>query len=309
MAEAQPTAVASPTKERAQRLAEEYGIRAVFCHHADLLASEVDAVIVATPNHTHYQIVKDALEAGKDVLVEYPMVLQSEHAMEIVRLREEKEAVVEVGFDTRFHPLDRKLREAVSTGRIGKPLWCGTELLYRVDYEPKKWYWQQEATRGMIISWLVERFDLLRRLCGEVESVFALQAPEVYAGEGVFQQQTCVVNLQFQSGAVGVVSASCLAPSGFPTGLVQVLGTEGGLWCDLIWQGRTAPTLRLFTSSGEESVRVEAGWDTLSAETAHFVQCVRERISPENPPAESLAALQVAEAALGSLRNKRASRS
>lgn len=302
IAEAQLVAVASRTIENAQRLAAEHGVREVFTHYHELLASEVDAVIVATPNDTHYQIVKDALEAGKDVLVECPMVLHSERAAEIVRLAEERQAVVEVGFDSRFHPLDKKLKEAVRTGRIGQPLWASAELVYFLTYEPEKWYWQQEATRGMMVSWLVERFDLLRRLCGEVENVFALQAPEVYAGEMVFQQQTCVVNLQFRSGAVGLVSASCLAPPHFPAGVVQVIGKEGGLWCCMGWQGRTDPTLRLFTPSGEETVGVEAEFDTVAQETAHFVQCVRERTPTENPPAESLAALRVAEAAVASLR-------
>jgi len=102
--EAELVAVASRTKEKAHRLAEEHGLRTVFDNHRELLASEVDAVIVATPNDTHYEIVRDALRAGKDVLVEYPLVNHSEHAVEIIRLAEEKKAVIEVGFDTRFDP-------------------------------------------------------------------------------------------------------------------------------------------------------------------------------------------------------------
>jgi len=297
MAETQLAAVASRTRENAQRFAADWGMGKVFLDHRELLASEVDAVIVATPNDTHFQIVRDALEAGKDVLVEYPMALHSQEASEIVRLAEERKAVVEVGFDSRFHPLDRKLREAVEAGQIGQPLWCSAQLLYHVDYQPEKWYWQQQATRGMIVSWMVERFDLLQRLCGEVESVLALQAPEVYAGEGVFQQQTCVVNLHFRSGAVGIVSLCCLAPPEFPTSVTQVLGSQGGLWCD-------GHTLRLFQPGGPETTPAEAGFDELAEETAHFVQCVRERTPTENPPANSLAALRVAEAAVESVRER-----
>ena len=294
----QLVAVASRTKEKTQRFAERYGVHKVFDDYRDLLASEVAAVIVATPNDTHYQIVKDALQADKDILVEYPMVLYSEQASEIVHLVQERKAVVEVGFDSRFDPLDRKLRETVCAGGIGQPLWCSAQLLYHVDYQPERWYWQQEATRGMLVSWMVERFDLLLRLFGEDEHVFAFQAPEVYAGEGVFQQQTCVVNLQFRGGAVGVVSLCCLAPPGFPASVVQVIGSEGGLWCD-------DRSLRFFTRSGEESTHVEAGSDPFAEETAHFVQCVRERAAAENPPANSLKTLRVAEAALESLHEGR----
>jgi predicted dehydrogenase len=311
--QAQLVAVASRTKEKARQLAEgwretrhlryaERGARGAsvtvaFDNHRDLLASGVDAVIVATPNNTHYQIMKDALEAGKDVLVEYPMVLNSQHASDIVRLADEKNALVEVGFDTRFDPLDRKLREAVHAGRIGELLWCCAELLYHVRYEPQKWYWQQEATRGMIVSWLVERFDLLRRMGGEVASVFASQAPEVHAGEMASREQTCVVNLQFKAGAVGVVSLSCLAPPGFSHGSVRVIGSRGALWCD-------GHTLRVFTPTGEQSKDVDEGSDPLADETAHFVDCVMRRVPAENPPGESLTALKVAEAALESLNGR-----
>jgi predicted dehydrogenase len=290
-------AVASRTKEKAARLASEYGIHRILDDHRGLLASGVDAVIVATPNHTHFSIVKDALEFGKDVLVEYPMVLTSEHASQIARLAEEKRAIVEVGFDTRFDPLDRKLREAVGAGRIGRPVGCSAEYFYHAGFQPQQWYWQQEATRGMVVSWMVERFDLLRRIAGKIRSVTACQAPEVYPGEGVFRQQTCVVNLEFESGAVGVVSASCLAPQKFPSGFVRVIGAHGALWCD----GRS---LRLFTPSGEECAQAEAGRDPLADETAHFVHSVVSRAPTENPPRDSLAALKVAEAAVKSLQRR-----
>lgn len=152
-----PLAVASHTTKNAHGLAIVYGIQSIFASHRDLLTSGMDAVIVATPDDTHHEIVKDTFEADKDVLVECPMALQSEHAEEIVRLAEEREAIVEVGFDSRFLPLHGELHEAVRAGQVGQPLWCSTKLLYPMALEPGKWYWRQESTRGMIASWLVER--------------------------------------------------------------------------------------------------------------------------------------------------------
>jgi predicted dehydrogenase len=295
--------IASRTRERAENLATQYGIKKVFNDYHQLLASDVEAVVVATPNDTHFRIVKDALKAGKDVLVECPMTLYSEQAWEIVQLAEEMKAIVEVGFDTRFHPFDQRMREALQSGKIGQPLWCYSELLYSLPYQPEEWYWQEKATRGMVVSWLVERFDLLRQLCGEVKSVFALQAPEVYVGENVFRQQTCIVNLQFQNSAIGVASASSLAPANFPNGIIKVIGREGGLWCNVGWGGEGISRLRVFTPEGEESEEIAKGWDTLFAETLHFVQCLRERMTPENPPINSFRALLIAEAALKSLQD------
>lgn len=85
--------------------------------HSDVLRdSSIQAVAIATRAETHYSLVKDALLAGKDVLVEKPLCLRQEEAAEVVALASERGQVLMVGHLLRCHPAFVKLQELVQTG-------------------------------------------------------------------------------------------------------------------------------------------------------------------------------------------------
>ena len=70
-----------------------------------------DGFIVATPAETHYPIGKKLLELGKNVLIEKPMTLSSEHSKELVKIAEKTGARLMVGHILLFHPAIRKMKE------------------------------------------------------------------------------------------------------------------------------------------------------------------------------------------------------
>jgi len=84
---------------------------------------EVDAVIIATPTETHYKIAKDCLNAGKHVLVEKPLTLNSEEAKELVDLAGKKKKVLMVGHIFIFNEGIRKLKEYIDSKEIGNVLY------------------------------------------------------------------------------------------------------------------------------------------------------------------------------------------
>jgi len=89
--------------------------------HSDVLRdSSIQAVAIATRAETHYSLVKDALLAGKDVLVEKPLCLRQEEAAEVVALASERGQVLMVGHLLRCHPAFVKLQELVQTGELGR---------------------------------------------------------------------------------------------------------------------------------------------------------------------------------------------
>lgn len=81
---------------------------------------EINAVVVATPAETHYPVTKALLEAGKNVLVEKPMSLNSAEAEELTVLAERKNLKLMVGHVLLYHPAVRKMKEEIRGGRIGK---------------------------------------------------------------------------------------------------------------------------------------------------------------------------------------------
>jgi predicted dehydrogenase len=81
---------------------------------------EVDAVEVATPVNTHYQLAKRALQVGKHVLVEKPMTMRVDHAEELVALAEKNGLVLQVDHVFVYSPAVVKMREIVAQGKLGK---------------------------------------------------------------------------------------------------------------------------------------------------------------------------------------------
>ena len=95
------------------------GIR-FLSDYAKLLADpSVDAVALATPAVTHYEMAKAALEAGKDVLVEKPLAIEVRHGEELVKVAEEKGRILMVGHILRYHPAIMKLKELPQVSRQG----------------------------------------------------------------------------------------------------------------------------------------------------------------------------------------------
>jgi predicted dehydrogenase len=82
----------------------------------------LDAVVIATPVPTHYELAKLALEAGKHVFVEKPPAMTAPEIDELVALAEEHERVLMPGHLLLYHPGVQKLKELVDTGALGEVL-------------------------------------------------------------------------------------------------------------------------------------------------------------------------------------------
>lgn len=81
----------------------------------------IDAVVIATPAHTHYDLSKAALSHGKHVLVEKPLTLRSDHAQELIQLAKEYRRVLMVGHVFEHNPAVWKIKELIDSDGIGTP--------------------------------------------------------------------------------------------------------------------------------------------------------------------------------------------
>lgn len=117
--DAEVIGVADIDGERARTTADAFGVQNAFADHHDLLALRPDAVIVVTPHHTHYQLVRDSLEAGADVMVEKPMVLDPAQAWELVELAQSKHLHLHIGYPFPFTRHAQLLRNLIQAGEFG----------------------------------------------------------------------------------------------------------------------------------------------------------------------------------------------
>jgi predicted dehydrogenase len=105
-----------------ERFARRYPEAKVTDDYDEMLANGLDAVVVATPVPTHYELAKRALLAGKHVMVEKPPAMRAEEMEELVALAEERELVLMPGHLLLYHPGVRKLKELVDDGELGDVL-------------------------------------------------------------------------------------------------------------------------------------------------------------------------------------------
>ncbi len=89
----------------------------------DMFRSDVDAVVIATPVRTHFQLAREALLHGKHVLVEKPLTASVPEAEELITLAREQERVLMVGHTFEYNPAVNELRKLVQGGDLGK-LYC-----------------------------------------------------------------------------------------------------------------------------------------------------------------------------------------
>jgi predicted dehydrogenase len=80
---------------------------------AEMIASDIDAVVIATPVPTHYPLAKEALEAGKHVFVEKPPAMRAAEMEELIGLAEARGLVLMPGHLLLYHPGVQKLKELV----------------------------------------------------------------------------------------------------------------------------------------------------------------------------------------------------
>ncbi len=86
----------------------------------EIFASEVDAVLISTPVHTHYALARAALLANKHVFVEKPLAVKVSEVEDLVALAEERSRILMAGYTFLYHNAVQALRQIVTEGQLGK---------------------------------------------------------------------------------------------------------------------------------------------------------------------------------------------
>src|SRR5215831_4400429 len=107
-------------QERLESVGTRYPVTRLFRDHQDLLAADVDAVVVASPIHTHFALVREALLAGKHVLVEKPLATSSADGAELITLARRLRRVLMVGHTFVYNPAVQELARQVRAGELGR---------------------------------------------------------------------------------------------------------------------------------------------------------------------------------------------
>ena len=160
-------AVADLEPTRGQPLARQLGGRYVR-EAGDLLALDVDAVVIALPHAFLAPTARAALAAGKHVLVEKPMAVNLAEADDVVAAARATGLVLQVGYVHRYRPEAETARRLVAGGAIGRPTLVVEDHSLSGDETVGPWVWDADLTGGGALIYSgIHGIDRIRWLTGQ----------------------------------------------------------------------------------------------------------------------------------------------
>ncbi len=223
----------------AKAKAEQLSIDKSYGNYQQLLADpEIDVVHICSPNSFHFQMAKEALLAGKHVVCEKPLTMNSAQAKELIALAKEKGLANAVHFNIRFYPVIHEARAMIQNGELGKIFavngsyqqdWLFKETDYSWRLEPK-FSGDSRAVADIGSHWLdsVEFMTGIRidKVCADFATFYPTRkkplkpvetysgkvlTPDDYADVPIDTEDYASVLLKFDNGAHGSMTVNQVA--------------------------------------------------------------------------------------------------
>jgi UDP-N-acetylglucosamine 3-dehydrogenase len=308
-------AVCDINTERANSVAQQYGVKA-YTNYEELLASgAVEAVSVCTPNYLHAPISVAALNSGVHVLCEKPMATSEEEAKAMIEAAKTNGKKLMIGHNQRFVASHQKARELIEKGEIGKiysfrtAFGHGGPEGWSVDGKDSWFFKKDEAFIGAMGDLGVHKTDMLRYILNEeIVEVGAFVESNAKDFANVDDNAVCV--LKTQSGIIGTLAASW-AYNGKEDNSTIVYGEKGILRLEddptysLVAQYATGEVVNYELGKIQSN---DEGGQSNSHVIEQFVDAVAEDKESPVPGEEGLKSLAVILAALKSSQTKQITR-
>ena len=266
------------------------------------LLSAVDAVTIVTPTVTHYKVAKQALEAGKHVLLEKPICSDAVNAEKLCKLAEESGLTFSVGHIERHNPVVAFAKEALSNGTHGSILSLsgkrvGSPVVNRV------------RDIGVILDLGIHEIDNCRYLTGsDVEFVGAFGGSHTHNFEDYI-----TLTLSMANGSCANIEINWLTPMKIRK--LDITCSKSFINLDYINQQATISSAQhqeydpanLFNTAWEYNTRIIPlkKQEPLKLEIKDFLDAINHQRAPLVTGADGLAALKVAKAAIKAYQERR----
>ena len=240
------TAVSRSRFELAQSFAKEFGAKKWFADWRELIAdAEVEAVYIATPVFLHKEQTIHAAEAGKHVLCEKPLALNSAECDEMIAACEANNVKLGVAYYRRFYPLIERVKQIIAAGEIGKPIVAQINAFEYFDplpENPRFWLLQKEKSGGgPLMDFGCHRLEVLTNLFGQISEVKSLIRNAFLRRE---VEDTATVILQFESGTHATLTVTHAAFEAQDT--LEIFGSEGSIHVPVL----NKENIRIVTKNG-----------------------------------------------------------
>lgn len=294
--------IASRSLAHARMLADEIGCRAVNDYGDVLRDPGIDAVSITLPTQLHAGMARDALAAGKHVLLEKPMALNVVACDALLAVRKARGQVFMIAHVLRFWPEYVTLITYVKSGALGRP-YAVFARRNAAELDPATWFRDPKKSGGALLDLVVHDFDAANWLLGQPRQV---SAAGCRGQSGAWDQAH--VTIQYQSGHASV-ECNQLLPAAYPFTMELRVHCERGA-AEFHFRAADGPqspaqsSLRVYRDGNAEALPFETV-NAYERQAAVFAECVHERRQPVlGTPRQARDAVAVADAAKLSLKNK-----
>lgn len=265
---------------------------------------EIDAIVVATPVHLHYELARKSLLAGKHTLIEKPMAPSASQCKELVDLAETKKLTLMVGHTFIYSTPVRKIREIVRSGEIGEIQYISSRRLNLGLFQ-----------KDINVAWDLAPHDIsiILYLLGRPPVSVNCQG-KAHVNRDI--EDVTNMSLNFDNGGFAIVHSSWLDPN-----KVREMVIVGSKKMIVYNDNEPLEKIKIY----DKRVEVPPHYDTfaefqysyhygdayipylkqvepLKVECQHFLDCIRDGSSPESSGLDGLRVIQILEAASLSLK-------
>ena len=225
------TVVCNHTEPKARDFAQLVGgVPYVLDYHDLLKRDDVEAVDIILPIDLNYQVTKDALEAGKHVMVEKPLAANLDEADEMLTFPEKYDRVMMVAENFRYKPTFKRAKELIQQDKIGDVYSVFWNIFYHVrpdnnKYATTKWRINHRYPGGFITDGGVHNIAALRFLFGEIESGHAFIKS---VNPQIGKLDTFSLQFRTVTGIDGVFN-DFFSSNGFTENKMIILGKRGSM--------------------------------------------------------------------------------
>lgn len=291
--------ICDSNEETTKRLGTEFNVH-YTTNYKELIA-KVDAVSIVTPSIAHYEIAKDFMESGVNVLVEKPMTMNVKEAKELVEVSRDAKRVLMVGHLFRLHPAVVELKKRVDRREFGEIINIVSERLH---------FGVPRRDMGVIYALGIHELDMFCYLLNrEFPNYITASSHSIFSNV----EETAIISVDFGDVKGYAVESWVIPVYGKKRELV-VVGSEKSARIDYLDPQRLhIYDVRFLVEDGhpvkvedEGSYHINIPYaEPLKEEIKHFLDCIKVGKKPIADGVVGMRAVSMAEAALESARTKK----
>lgn len=297
-------------------------------HFEELLErKDVDAVVIASPDHWHVPMTIAACQAKKDVYVEKPLTHDVGEGAAVIKAQDEHQRVVQVGMQQRSMPHFLKAREMVQAGQLGKIhkvhlTWNRnsprarrqsyginpksvdwTRFLGNAPQQPfdeyrfRNWRWFWDFGGGILTDLMVHFIDVANWYCGVDQPASAVTVGDHFQAKGLWETPDTIQTLLRYPAAELQIYFEGTFFNARNGAMLEFMGTDGTLYLDRgryefhPEPGRKTPASEFVLGKGRRGADFYEQPDGEWLHLANWLECIRTRSKPRAPAEAGVAAV------------------